>query len=822
MTTLAKHCADGTAAALRGGEFERARIILAIAQRAEAKEEERRLRAAFETTHSPETAAARVNLLSPLLELWSELAPQAQREASVGRLASRVFAFSSADDEQAASTQPFPQHARPTTADAEELLQKSFFKRDAERARQDAAACKSLLLPELSGASSCDLVAVLVQLILGAPFAPAGFAADMLGALLGPLRHATGGGGMQLDWAAVASLSERQLRRALRQGLDEDFFYEADARASSCWRTARAKRIHAMLQALPSARGARGGGEGVGVGGVGIGGGGASLDWLRPMGTWAALRALLALPGVTLPVASALLLYELQRPLLPVCTNALLELRANGWVPPHAGAAAAFLHLHARLPADAELIRAVYSTLCQQHAFRITRAAVVGKGGEGKPSPEDVAYRERRAAYAMVLPIRMCAVGDGAAAGSGGGAADDGEETHDDDDDDDDERIKDVTDDASPRTVPAALAGSSDGFVVAPDADSPAVGANSSLLPLELAVRESLHHHQLYPSAGCTPLLVALRPLDTPTAKAAAAALAAGKLPLQQAAGEGAGMRYMLDVPWSRAELEAAAVLVGGEDEGTVGASLQELTRGGHTDGAAGSALFGFGPLLESGLHLAAKCDRPGALRSLIAHSNADVQTVDARGQTPLHAACASRAADACLALIGCGAELGTADAEGRSPLALAAAAGSLSCVTALLDAGAALDTASAVNPLELAAGAGAIDVCTLLLERGAAVDAQSASGRTALHAAARASHLQVAKLLVDRGAAHLRDRTERLPHEHLSGAALHEGRWLVDAGKDAAKSSGKAAGKQGQKAAAAAPAVAAVPPPASLHADAW
>ena len=39
------------------------------------------------------------------------------------------------------------------------------------------------------------------------------------------------------------------------------------------------------------------------------------------------------------------------------------------------GAAAAFLHLHARLPADAALLRAVYSCLCQQHAFRITRQA---------------------------------------------------------------------------------------------------------------------------------------------------------------------------------------------------------------------------------------------------------------------------------------------------------------------------------------------------------------------------------------------------------------------------------------------------------------
>ena len=63
----------------------------------------------------------------------------------------------------------------------------------------------------------------------------------MLLALLAALRVATrAAADAPLEWAAVALLSEQQLRHALRDGLADDFFYEADEAAEACWRRARA------------------------------------------------------------------------------------------------------------------------------------------------------------------------------------------------------------------------------------------------------------------------------------------------------------------------------------------------------------------------------------------------------------------------------------------------------------------------------------------------------------------------------------------------------------------------------------------------------
>ena len=296
----------------------------------------------------------------------------------------------------------------------------------------------------------------------------------------------------------------------------------------------------------------------------------------------AALHALLALPGLTLAVASALLLYECQRPLLPVCTNALLECRAGGWVPPHASAAAAFLHLNARLPTDAALLRAVQLPR-QQNAYRLTRQAVVGGGGEGgggggagvgggaggagraasakaKPSAADIAHRERRAAMVMALPVRLMSREEATAAVDAGGETDE-EEGEDEEataaaeeeqqQQESRRRVEMTGRDGKPMDDPEARP-TAVCFAVDPTFDAPTpVGL---LQPLEWLVREALDYHQLYPSTGCTPLLLALRPQDAPSAAAAAAALAAGALPFQQAEGEGAGVRYILDVPWSATE----------------------------------------------------------------------------------------------------------------------------------------------------------------------------------------------------------------------------------------------------------------------------
>ena len=53
---------------------------------------------------------------------------------------------------------------------------------------------------------------------------------------------------------------------------------------------------------------------------------------------------------------------------------------------------AATLQLNARMPKEHAKVRALYSCLCQQHAYRLTRHAVVG---DGSKAPVDLALRER-------------------------------------------------------------------------------------------------------------------------------------------------------------------------------------------------------------------------------------------------------------------------------------------------------------------------------------------------------------------------------------------------------------------------------------------
>jgi hypothetical protein len=391
---LSQTLLDGTEAALRRRDSECARMLLALAVRVATGAEASRVRMYLDGLPLPVHTFG----LAPILAVWQKLTPAQLFEANAGRLLGRIFAFEDAQatakpaaaatavpssgsastltpgittasapddtDSQLASLtssgleheilkpmrtlaspggavprqptgeslmkaapylQPYPQWAKPTDAEVSTVLTGSFFHNDVQEARKAFESGDGLLLKHARGASSCDLLAALVQLLLSAPFSPDGFCADMLVGLLGGFYVATTPSEERtqppapLQWSAVSALDESRVRRAIRDGLADDFFYEASSRATRAWRYTRASRIHKLLQCLNERHG------------------GASLQWIKSLSTPDALRALLRLPGVSLHSAASLLLFELRRPLMPVCTNALEEAKAMGWVPPFAG-----------------------------------------------------------------------------------------------------------------------------------------------------------------------------------------------------------------------------------------------------------------------------------------------------------------------------------------------------------------------------------------------------------------------------------------------------------------------------------------------------
>ena len=234
--------------------------------------------------------------------------------------------------------------------------------------------------------------------------------------------------------------------------------------------------------------------------------------------------------------------------------------------------------------------------------------------------------------------------------------------------------------------------------------------------------------------------MLALRPVDARTAEATAAAWARGALPQQQRPGEGAGLRYVVDVPWSVRSSRPAHCcwLRWRMGPRPLVTQLTKLSAREEECGAAGPCLFGFGEHLESGAHLAAKCDRAHTLTTMLERDEGSLARRDAQGRQPLHTACAAGAYECCALLLARGADAAAADRAGWTPLSLAAAAGARECCAMLVDHGASLQPPAGTAPLEAAASSGALEVVRLLLGAKADVDAQDTkTGRTAAHAAA-------------------------------------------------------------------------------------
>ncbi len=163
-----------------------------------------------------------------------------------------------------------------------------------------------------------------------------------------------------------------------------------------------------------------------------------------------------------------------------------------------------------------------------------------------------------------------------------------------------------------------------------------------------------------------------------------------------------------------------------------------------------------------SALHMAASRTFP-RITALLLTNGANVEILDANGETPLHVAAAKGATNNLLQLIRAGADvnsLGDERQTGRAtPLFLATEERHIDAVRLLLENGANPNLPahfrgrSGVPPLLLAAEAGNPEITSLLLKGGAEIEAKDSEGNTALSLAIQSSNPDTVKILLDNGA---------------------------------------------------------------------
>jgi 26S proteasome non-ATPase regulatory subunit 10 len=74
------------------------------------------------------------------------------------------------------------------------------------------------------------------------------------------------------------------------------------------------------------------------------------------------------------------------------------------------------------------------------------------------------------------------------------------------------------------------------------------------------------------------------------------------------------------------------------------------------------------------------------------------------------------------------------------------------------------------LTPLFDAASRGHVEIAQMLLERGAVIDARDDDGETSLHMAVEAGRIQVAQLLLKHGAdVNARDKSGKTPSQHTT-----------------------------------------------------
>jgi ankyrin repeat protein len=212
--------------------------------------------------------------------------------------------------------------------------------------------------------------------------------------------------------------------------------------------------------------------------------------------------------------------------------------------------------------------------------------------------------------------------------------------------------------------------------------------------------------------------------------------------------------------------------------------------------GAAGQDI----PLIE-----AVKDGDTAAVRALL-DKGGDVNAPEVDGTTVLHWAVSRNNLDVADLLIRAGANVRATNRYGVAPLSLACLNGSEAMVAKLLQAGADPESTqpSGETALMTAARTGNTGVVQQLLARGADVNAtEEWKGQTALMWAAAESHADVARLLIDEGAALVDVRTpttrprqrrqyaERELKVLREGEATNPSQWPRDGAGDPARSQG-------------------------------
>ncbi len=145
---------------------------------------------------------------------------------------------------------------------------------------------------------------------------------------------------------------------------------------------------------------------------------------------------------------------------------------------------------------------------------------------------------------------------------------------------------------------------------------------------------------------------------------------------------------------------------------------------------------------------------RPDAVMTLLANG-ADPRAVDNDGNTALHHAARSSDPGVAALLRDAAAEIDALNDDGLSPLGVACAAGNWRLAKFLLERGGRPEPAGGQPALLAAAGTEEDDAAgvQLLLKQKAKVDARDAQGRSALHEAAYAGHVEIVEALLAAGA---------------------------------------------------------------------